>query len=333
MTGSICDAFGRIAMVTVLAVTPGAVCAARLPAKTEVAPLAWPASFGAQAAGADHVYTSGYPAVLRFPIVHGIVSGTPDATYSNIPYAAYVSRQGEIFQAAGGSGTLEISVYATAGGRLLRSFSVTRPAGWPLNSYSTAMGVDRAGFTYVGLLGNRLGVHTRNLFAVAVFAPRAQGNPDPVAMVSLKRTVTGMAFDAAGNLFVAEQDRTVDIFQNPHSSPTHLRSLVGGPIRHIYGGITIDDSDELYLGCGDARGPSVLAYPASATDPMKPDRAIHYAQPPPTQEKYPTGVAVSGNELYVADRQVLEFDKRVGGLQKPIATVQEGEATQVWTAP
>jgi hypothetical protein len=279
-----------------------------------------------------HVYTSGIAGTLRFPIVNGVVSGTPDEKYANISYAFYVSRRGDILQPSGSSDTSQVNVYSTNGGQPLRSFLVPRPAGFPPNFYITAIAEDSDGFTYVGLLGNPLG--PPDLFAIDVFAPGAHGSPQPIAATRLRRRALGMAFDISGDLFVAQPGQTIDVFQDPHSAPTKVRQLRGGPIRSLNGAIVIDSSNELYVGCGDQKGPYILAYPASATDAKKPDRTIRYASASPGQERFPTGVAVNRNQLYVAQGVVYQFDKRVGGMQQPVTSILMGDDAQsVWTAP
>ena len=283
-------------------------------------------------AGLNRIDTHRIAGTLRFPIVNGVVSGTPDEKDGNISYAFYVSRRGDILQPSGSSDTSQVNVYSTNAGQPLRSFLVPRPAGFPPNFFITAIAEDSDGFTYVGLLGNPLG--PPDLFAIDVFAPGAHGSPQPIAATRLRRRALGMTFDRSGDLFVAQPGQTIEVFQDPHSAPTKVRQLRGGPIRSLNGAIVIDSSNELYVGCGDKKGPYIVAYPASATDAKKPDRIIHYASASPGQERFPTGVAVNRNQLYVAEGVVHQFDKRVGGMQQPVTSILMGDDAQsVWTAP
>jgi hypothetical protein len=283
----------------------------------------------------QHLYAASAGSdVTRFPIVNGVLQDTSDRTY-DIGDVYAVTPQGQIYASAGaGSQTVQVSVYDVTDGHLLRSFTVTRPPGVPPNFLITAIGVDRAGFIYTAIDGSYPPHDVGRV--IEVFKPQASGTPKPVSTFTTG-LVQGMAFDSEGELFIAQQGRTrqgatIRVITHPRTQPVVSRVLKGRPITGLQMGIVIDASDELYLGCSDKRGEYVLAYPASVTDPTKPDRIIRFSTPA-GETGTTDDIAIQRNQLYVADGAILEFNKTVDGFQQPIAELGFTTVSRVWVGP
>ncbi len=172
------------------------------------------------------------------------------------PWGVAVDQSGDIYVANDGSRSFRldsITVYGPAGTGDLKPIreirglktGLVRPSG---------IAVDSSGDLYVANANNAGGPGT-----IAVYAPGANGNALPIKSIGgyntqLGYSITGLAFDASGNLYVANDDAGSE-------SITIYASGAGGnvaPIQEISGektglknptSVAVDDKGDVFVGC------------------------------------------------------------------------------------
>jgi hypothetical protein len=267
-----------------------------------------------------HLYVSGGGQIEAFPIVNGILSTNPDRTYTSVPGFLAISKRGEFYSTTGpGYQSAELNTYSVQDDRLLSSLTVFPPEGGsPAFFAIVSVGLDAQQYIYVGVQGVTPGYPGH--YAVEVYKPRAQGTSRPISIFleGTRTAVAALTFDLQGNAFAALPQRDeVAVVSNPRSNPMIVRELRGGPLHGVSGGLEIDATDELYVGCGSRHGGYVLAYHASATSPTQVDRTIQL----PVTGKYSDvlRLATRFDQLYVSvNSTIMELNKTLNGFQQPI---------------
>lgn len=213
----------------------------------------------------------------------------------------------------------------------------------PLNSgctdlFVTSMASGSDGTIYIGYYCFISGLHGRHIRPNArhVVQPNdypQQGvyvyNADSLTGETLLNTIgmtnapNGLSVDAAGNLY-ASQANEVDVFSNPRTIGTQVRTIFGTSFAgsgRSAGGLWIDAHGELYV--FDSGVGSVSAYHDTANGVVAPDRTILGTTTNVTPYPY---IAVHYNFLYVTYQSgsftgVEVFDKRFGGTHAPLQTL------------
>jgi sugar lactone lactonase YvrE len=164
--------------------------------------------------------------------------------------------------------------------------------------------------------------------SVAVFAPGATGNVAPIRSISGPNTglmasvnnLDGMAFDSAGNLYVANPGANVLIFApgaNGNVAPKSVLNNVAPA------GIAIDSSDRLYVtGFVGVIGGGIEVFAAGASGNATPINTIAGNL---TGLSLPVGVALDGHgNIYVSDLgagKIFVFAPTASGNVPPIETI------------
>jgi len=194
----------------------------------------------------------------------------------------------------------------------------------------SGVAVDQSGNIYVANQGSQRG----HPDSINVYAPGASGNVKPIREIHGFKTglalPTGVAFDSAGNLYVANlgtSGGSVTVYA-PGSSGDAI------PIRTITGSntqlatwpsaIALDASGNLYV-ANPTSGPvqSITIYAPGANGNVAP---IHVIEGASTQLRDPTSVTVdSGGDVFVGDSsydgQIYEFAAGVFGDNSPTQTI------------
>jgi hypothetical protein len=96
---------------------------------------------------------------------------------------------------------------------------------------------------------------------VAEYAPPYKGGPVTEITNGVEPTVTSMALDGAGNLFVFYQNEAmVDIYSAPYKSAPIVVSVSGNTLTHM----ALDLAGDLYLGHYYTTGPAQATITAIA---------------------------------------------------------------------
>jgi hypothetical protein len=271
--------------------------------------------------------------VERFLIVNGQPAHTPDLRYRGFtgPIAVDAAKNVYLAKSFTYSRAQEIDVFASGSRSPSRRLSVTYPSS---QVSTTALAVDDAGYLYVAI-----GAHASSgaIYVVNVYRPGAQGNARPVTSIvpTFNNIITGMALNAAGELFVAivnfasNPQGGIVVYSDPHGMP-RLVEVLSSPYIDGPAGIAIE-AEEIYalsskLVVGNGRG-LVIAFHVTAGTPRL-DRKITVQN----EMALSGGIALLGRELFVPDvgrvtsppvpPAVYELDATTGGTQVPIDTLQ-----------
>jgi sugar lactone lactonase YvrE len=133
----------------------------------------------------------------------------------------------------------------------------------------------------------------------------------------------GIAIDAAGEIYVANQDSDTIVGFAPGSSGNATPNIViGGKHTHLHepNGMAVDSSGNLYVASKgiEANAPGIEVFASGSNGDAKP---IKHIDGPLTQLNQPNAVAVdSAGTIYVANRQtstILIFDAKQRGDHAP----------------
>lgn len=279
---------------------------------------------------AGHLYVGESGAVSRYPIVKGIVASRPDGILNPAYAPIAIGRGGGLYLTQLGGGPsigAQVQTYSTPDMHLLKTLNIAFPEGTWTGMLLTSLAVDQKGYLFVGYYVSRPPntVHQ----GIFVYPPFARGNTPPVAVIRARTSVTGLATDAVGNLFVSLRffDKII-VYATPISQPTLIRTL-SGRMLHWPAGLRIDSTGELYVACSSAEAsstPYILAYPDTASGSPEPDRRIT----PSGVVGGPTfgTVTTDGGYLFLGTQNgVYELKKEIAGKQRPIAQLSVSSGT------
>jgi hypothetical protein len=163
---------------------------------------------------------------------------------------------------------------------------------------------------------------------VAVFAADATGDAKP--LMTIQEAPSDTPIDAGvnsrGEIFVGNDNGTVNIYAGAHRNLERVRTLGGPNTRMVHpSSMAVDQSGAIYLtDLGNAPGQQqVIIMAAAQSGNVEPNRTIGG---PHTGLTSPTGIAVSASEdVFVADHdsgEVLIFGPDARGDVPPAATLE-----------
>jgi sugar lactone lactonase YvrE len=292
---------------------------------------------------AGHLYVSMYttshkPAVERFALVNGVPKLNPDRVYSGYGGAAI---------AVSSNGTLYVNdtyssngfVYAFDHGNTTpnRTIHVPYPRHCGVSSGGEtvfpAIATDPQGNLFVSIYTYDGGAPTHGhstvapgaaahvpCNGVAVFAPDADGNANPVQNIGLGRGayVNGLAVDAADNLYVASYPHNILQYADAVDAPKRTRVLHTRSPAHV-SSIATDAAGDIFISNTN------YGYKTAWIDRYAPGAK---ASGPPTSEIQLSGssrlhflysIGVRGRDLYAADGypSIDLYHARKNGPQNP----------------
>jgi hypothetical protein len=285
---------------------------------------------GLTALPAGHLYVGARGEVPRYPIVKGIVASQPDGTLKPAYAPVAIGQGGGLYVTQLGGGPsigAQVQTYSTPDMHLLKTLNIAFPEGTWTGMLLTSLAVDPKGYLFVGYYVSRPPNTVRH--GIFVYPPFAKGNASPIAAIRARTSVSGLATDAVGDLFVSLRffDKIL-VYATPTSQPTLVRAL-SGRMLHWPGGLRIDSSGELYVACSSAKAsstPYVLAYPDTASGNPEPDRRIA----PSGVVGGPTFGTVSTDGAYLflgTQNGVYELKKQIAGEQRPVAQLSVSSGT------
>ena len=169
-------------------------------------------------------------------------------------------------------------------------------------------------------------VANRSANSVTVYADSANGDIAPLYHIRGSRTrlnaPSSLAFDATKRLYVLSATSFAVFSQNAHGNagPTFD---VGGGLTQISNpqGLAVDPTGKTFITNSVGAGSYITAYAAGSNGDRAPVQTIYDGQ---SFFFIPTGIALHGNVLYVADigdQTINEYPASANGIVNPIAVI------------
>jgi hypothetical protein len=271
--------------------------------------------------------------IARYPIVDGVPGADPDLTYpANLAGVFGVDTDGTLYAEEAGTYPyyFHIAVFRSNSNKLARRII---PHPQPYQTYPTSV-IGRAGFVYLAFeqntsarrqLGRSQPVFPCAFFGIAVYGPKAH---DLAPYLTCFATTfgameNGISLGPDGNLYslsrTPSNEPAVDVYENPSTRPTLLRTMYGDSFAGA-SGIANDDAGHMYVPATHGRDRAFIGvYGDTDSGPDKPARAFDFREP---QTRGNANVAVDDRYVYVSTvGEVLVFDKLARGYARPVATL------------
>ena len=272
--------------------------------------------------------------IARYPIVDGVPGADPDLTYpANLAGVFGVVTDGTLRTRKRRPHTLTTSTSPSsdrtrtnlrgASSRIRNRTRRTRPASSVVraSSISPSSKTRPPGDNSAG--ASR---YSRVRFSASPFTARKPTTLAPYLTcfaTTFGAMENGISLGPDGNLYslsrTPSNEPAVDVYENPSTRPTLLRTMYGDSFAGA-SGIANDDAGHLYVPATHGRDRAFIGvYDDTDTGPDKPARAFDFREP---QTRGNANVAVDDRYVYVSTvGEVLVFDKLARGYARPVATL------------